>query len=99
MHTTHYAATEATVYGWADPITGYVWETVYEPASDLTPGWQSTAVFTEAQADWAPYEHPNYFAGRHVGAANLPLISVRGRRPCGADYLAKHVGPMDLIDY
>lgn len=97
MHAIHYTAPEATVYGWADPITGYVWETVYNRQQ----GWESTAVFTEQQADWAPHEHPHFFAGRHVGDQPcLPHINVRGEnRAYSTDYRGRHIGPMALIDY
>lgn len=98
-HTFAYAS-GATVHGWADPITGYVWETVYDGSPDV--GTMVT-VHTEQQVGWATHREPNYFAGsfalRGPAPVCLPLISTRGTRCWNRDFFAEHVGDLALTDY
>jgi hypothetical protein len=103
MHplTVRYAASEATVFGWADPITGYVWETVYDGNPDVG---TMVAVYTERQHGWAMHREPNYFAGSFTQTdRSVPLvlshISVRGDDRYGPTFLDGRTGRMALADY
>ncbi len=100
MHTTHYAASEATVFGWADPITGLVFETVYDQAP-ADARWRP-AVYGPQQHGWVPYSHPDYFAGSFpCGASDVTRahIATRGHTP-DRDYLRRTQGDLaQLIDY
>lgn len=97
-HTFVYAS-GATVHGWADPITGFVWETVYNGTPD---NGTMVAVHTDQQVGWSTHAEPNYYAGsfalRTDAPVCLPHLSVRGDRDYASPYVRERIGDMSLLD-
>lgn len=99
MHTIHYAASEATVFGWADPITGLVFESVYR--TDPAAVDYGIAVYGPRQHGWVLDLHPNYFAGSFpCGASDATWahVATRGHTP-DRDYLRRTQGDLAQLDY
>lgn len=93
MHTIRYGLDGLAVHGWADPITGYVWETV---AGHLT------AVFTEGQVGAYVTPNPAAFAvtppeGPKSGGYIGPWID-NGACP-HRGHTSPELWPIALIDY
>ena len=72
---------EVNVVTWADPITGYVWETVY-PQAGKACNEASTCVWTEREHDAYPRRDPYWFPIE--SKATYPWVDYRGARPSEA---------------
>lgn len=73
---------EVNVVTWADPITGYVWETVY-PMEGKDARCTTACVWTQREHDAYLRPEPIWFPVE--SRATYPWVSYRGQRPCEAD--------------